>query len=97
MATAPASPEQIDAARERLREIFGFEAFRGVQERVVARVLAGESTLAVMPTGAGKSLCYQLPALLLPGVTLVVRPLIALMEDQVAALRAKGIDARSCR
>ncbi|MDE2303395.1 MAG: DNA helicase RecQ [Sphingomonadales bacterium] len=78
-----------------LREIFGFERFRGVQETVVRRVLAGGDTLAVMPTGAGKSLCYQLPALALPGCCVVVSPLIALMHDQLRAARALGIRAAS--
>ncbi len=76
-----------------LRRIFGFDAFRGVQEQVVMRVLAGQSTLAVMPTGAGKSLTYQLPAAILPGTCVVVSPLIALMHDQLRAARANGIRA----
>ena len=67
-----------------LQSTFGFPAFRGVQQQVVDRVLAGDNTLAVMPTGAGKSLCYQLPAVLLPGTCVVVSPLIALMHDQFA-------------
>lgn len=76
-----------------LREVWGFERFRGVQEAVVARVLGGQGTLAVMPTGAGKSLCYQLPALARPGTGLVVSPLIALMHDQVRSATALGIRA----
>ncbi len=76
-----------------LRERFGHGAFRGGQREVVEGLLAGRSMLAVFPTGGGKSLCYQLPALLLEGVTLVVSPLIALMKDQVDALRARGIAA----
>jgi len=76
-----------------LRTTFGFPAFRGVQERVVDRVLAGERTLAVMPTGAGKSLCYQLPAVAMEGTCLVVSPLIALMHDQLRAAEAVGIRA----
>ena len=76
-----------------LQRIFGFPAFRGVQQQVVARVLAGERTLAVMPTGAGKSLCYQLPATLLEGTCVVVSPLIALMHDQLRAATAVGIRA----
>src|SRR3712207_4158891 len=66
-----------------LKSTFGFDSFRGVQERVVERVMAGQHTLAVMPTGAGKSLCYQLPALARPGTALVISPLIALMHDQI--------------
>ena len=76
-----------------LQRIFGFTAFRGVQEDVVARVLAGTRTLAVMPTGAGKSLCYQLPAVMLDGTCVVVSPLIALMHDQLRAAEAVGIRA----
>ena len=76
-----------------LQSTFGFPAFRGVQEQVVDRVLAGERTLAVMPTGSGKSLCYQLPALALPGTCIVISPLIALMHDQMRAADAIGIRA----
>jgi ATP-dependent DNA helicase RecQ len=78
-----------------LRSVFGFEAFRGVQAQVVDRVLAGRPTLAIMPTGAGKSLCYQLPAIALPGCCIVVSPLIALMHDQLRSARALGIRAAS--
>src|SRR3954454_7503797 len=78
-----------------LKTTFGFDAFRGVQEQVVARVLAGEPTLAVMPTGAGKSLCYQLPALARDGTALVISPLIALMHDQIRSAQALGIRAAS--
>ena len=76
-----------------LHSTFGFPAFRGVQESVVSRVLAGENTLAVMPTGAGKSLCYHLPAVMLDGTCVVVSPLIALMHDQLRAAEAVGIRA----
>ena len=76
-----------------LHRIFGFPAFRGVQADVVHRVLAGERTLAVMPTGAGKSLCYQLPATMMDGCCVVVSPLIALMHDQLRAATAVGIRA----
>ncbi|MEO5494478.1 MAG: DNA helicase RecQ [Sphingomonas sp.] len=76
-----------------LHSTFGFPAFRGVQESVVSRVLAGERTLAVMPTGAGKSLCYQLPSVMLEGTCVVVSPLIALMHDQLRAAEAVGIRA----
>ncbi len=72
---------------------FGHEEFREGQEPVVRALLAGESALALFPTGAGKSLCYQLPAVLLEGTALVISPLIALMKDQVDALRARGIAA----
>ncbi|VWX54975.1 DNA helicase RecQ [Novosphingobium sp. 9U] len=76
-----------------LQDTFGFPAFRGVQERVVARVLNADSTLAVMPTGAGKSLTYQLPAVMLEGTCVVVSPLIALMHDQLRSATANGIRA----
>ena len=76
-----------------LRTYFGHENFREGQEAVVRALLAGESALALFPTGAGKSLCYQLPAVLLEGTALVVSPLIALMKDQVDALRARGVAA----
>src|SRR6516165_8447382 len=76
-----------------LRERFGLEQFRPGQRAVIESVLQGRDVLCVMPTGGGKSLCYQLPALLLPGLTLVVSPLIALMKDQVDALGQRGIRA----
>jgi ATP-dependent DNA helicase RecQ len=78
-----------------LQSVWGFPAFRGVQEQVVGRVLGGEHALAVMPTGAGKSLCYQLPALARPGTALVISPLIALMHDQIRSADAVGIRAAS--
>ncbi|MBX7501433.1 DNA helicase RecQ [Qipengyuania sp. YG27] len=83
----------IAGARQSLKDVFGFDGFRGRQEAVVARVLEGRSTLAVMPTGAGKSLTYQLPAVTLPGTCVVVSPLIALMHDQLRSARANGIRA----
>jgi ATP-dependent DNA helicase RecQ len=79
--------------RATLRDVFGIERLRPGQQDVIDRVLAGARTLAVMPTGAGKSLCYQLPALLLPGRTVVVSPLIALMKDQCESLRELGVHA----
>lgn len=82
-----------DALLEQLHTTFGFTAFRGVQEQVLARVMAGQSTLAIMPTGAGKSLTYQLPAVMLEGTCVVVSPLIALMHDQLRAATANGIRA----
>ncbi|KLE32163.1 DNA helicase RecQ [Aurantiacibacter gangjinensis] len=83
----------MEAARDALRRIYGFADFRGRQADVIARVLAGQSTLAVMPTGAGKSLTYQLPATLLEGTCVVISPLIALMHDQLRSARANGISA----
>ncbi len=78
---------------EILRRVFGFEAFRGHQRAAIDAVVAGEDALVLMPTGAGKSLCYQVPALVRPGVAVVVSPLIALMQDQVAALAQNGVRA----
>lgn len=82
-----------DTVLQVLRRTFHLRSLRPGQQEVITRVLAGKSTLAVMPTGAGKSLCYQLPALMLPGVTVVVSPLIALMQDQYDGLRALGVAA----
>jgi ATP-dependent DNA helicase RecQ len=80
-------------ARAVLAQRFGYPSFRSAQLRVLAPLLAGRHVLAVLPTGAGKSLCYQIPALLADGLTLVVSPLVSLMQDQVAALRRRGIAA----
>ncbi|GBF57799.1 ATP-dependent DNA helicase RecQ [Candidatus Phycosocius bacilliformis] len=88
----PPAPDLSDA-RAVLQRVFGHSDFRGLQGDVVAHVLAGGDGLAVLPTGGGKSMCYQIPALLRPGVGLVVSPLIALMADQVEALRAAGVNA----
>ena len=83
----------MEAARTALKEVFGYEDFRPGQEDAVAAILRGREVMAVMPTGAGKSLCYQIPALVLPGITLVVSPLISLMRDQVSALLQYGVRA----
>src|ERR1700683_2676202 len=83
----------LTAALHRLRTVFGFEAFRPGQAEIVAAILDGRDVLAVMPTGSGKSLCYQLPALVRDGLTVVVSPLIALMRNQVAQLCGYGIAA----
>jgi ATP-dependent DNA helicase RecQ len=85
----PTESELLD----KLQDVFGFRAFRGVQRQVVDRVLAGHSTLAVMPTGAGKSLTFQLPATMLDGICVVISPLIALMHDQLRSASANGIRA----
>jgi len=87
------SADLLPDAHEALHATFGFNAFRGVQEQVVMRALSGRSTLAVMPTGAGKSLTYQLPAVMLEGTCVVVSPLIALMHDQLRSATANGIRA----
>ena len=89
MASVAPSPTPADV----LHRLFGFAGFRGQQEQVVSRVLAGQRTLAVMPTGAGKSLCYQLPAVIMDGTCVVISPLIALMHDQMRAADAVGIRA----
>ncbi|HEX6995870.1 MAG TPA: DEAD/DEAH box helicase, partial [Gammaproteobacteria bacterium] len=89
---APPRPTLADARRV-LREVFGYDAFRGRQEQAIAAALEGRDVLVLMPTGGGKSLCYQIPALVRDGVGLVVSPLIALMEDQVRALREAGVAA----
>ena len=87
-------PEGMVAdAHALLREVWGFDSFRPGQEEIVEAVAAGRDVLAVMPTGGGKSLCFQLPALLRPGLTVVISPLIALMRDQVRALKAAGVEA----
>jgi ATP-dependent DNA helicase RecQ len=88
-----AAPPTHDRAQHLLREVFGYEAFRGHQRAIIAAAVAGRDTLVLMPTGGGKSLCYQIPALLRGGVGIVVSPLIALMQDQVGALRDAGIQA----
>src|SRR5699024_2095727 len=76
-----------------LQNTFGYDAFRGQQEAIVRTVVAGDNALVLMPTGGGKSLCYQIPALASPGSAIVISPLLALMQDQVEALRAVGVNA----
>ncbi len=88
-----AASAPIHDAREALRRHFGFRAFLDGQEAVIGAILAGQDVMIIMPTGGGKSLCYQLPAMVMDGVTVVVSPLIALMKDQVDALRERGIPA----
>jgi len=83
----------MEKALAKLKEVFGYDAFRPLQAEIIADALAGRDVFALLPTGGGKSLCYQLPALLRPGLTLVVSPLIALMKDQVDALTANGVAA----
>ena len=93
--TEPQPPTSPDPARRVLREAFGFTDFRPGQEEVIEAVLAGQDCIAVMPTGAGKSLTFQIPARLLPGCVLVISPLISLMKDQVDGLMASGFKATS--
>ena len=84
----------MDKLREKLKEVFGYSQFRGSQEVVIQNIMAGKNTFVIMPTGAGKSLCYQLPALMKEGTAIVISPLIALMKNQVDQLNAFGINAR---
>ncbi len=93
MAAVPPVAPDLAAARRALREVFGYPDFRPGQDDIVAEVLSGRDVLAVMPTGAGKSMCYQLPAIVSGGLVVVVSPLIALMRDQVAQLRTNGVPA----
>ncbi len=86
--------EEKDALKESLKEIFGYSQFRGNQERVIKNLLNGKNTFVIMPTGAGKSLCYQLPAMIRDGLAIVISPLIALMKNQVDQMNAYGVNAR---
>ncbi|MCE0506393.1 DNA helicase RecQ [Roseivivax sp. GX 12232] len=86
-------PRDLPGAEALLRDVFGYDCFRPGQGEIVEAVSAGQDVLAIMPTGGGKSLCFQLPALMRPGLTLVISPLIALMRDQVRALREAGVSA----
>jgi ATP-dependent DNA helicase RecQ len=90
-----AGPQPLDAPLDVLKDVFGYDSFRPGQEEVVETLLSSSSVLAVMPTGAGKSLCFQVPALVFGGLTIVVSPLVALMDDQVAALKANGVAAEA--
>ena len=83
----------IENCRQLLRKIYGFDGFRPGQEEIIKSALEGRDSLVIMPTGSGKSLCYQIPALVKQGVCVVVSPLIALMQDQVSALSQLGVSA----
>ncbi|KYG71168.1 ATP-dependent DNA helicase RecQ [Roseivirga ehrenbergii] len=84
----------MEELRKKLKEVFGYDTFRGNQEPVIKNILAGKNTFVIMPTGAGKSMCYQLPAIVRPGTAIVISPLIALMKNQVDQMNAVGINAR---
>ena len=88
---APTSEQALQV----LKTVYGYDQFRGRQAEVIEALLNGHSTLAVMPTGMGKSICFQIPSLIFGGLTLVVSPLVALMEDQVMALKLAGVAAES--
>src|SRR6185312_12536406 len=82
--------EEKNVLKERLKEIFGYSQFRGNQETIIRNLLNGKNTFVIMPTGAGKSLCYQLPAMVREGLAVVISPLIALMKNQVDQMNAYG-------
>jgi ATP-dependent DNA helicase RecQ len=83
-----------NSLKKNLKEIFGFDNFRGEQEKIIKSIISGKNTFVIMPTGAGKSLCYQLPATVLEGTAIVISPLIALMKNQVDQMMAFGINGQ---
>src|SRR5258706_6759066 len=91
--TASPAPLVVSDALQALHRVFGYDAFRGSQQDIISHVVSGGDALVLMPTGGGKSLCYQIPALVREGVGVVISPLIALMQDQVDALTALGVRA----
>ena len=85
----------MDNMHKILKSVYGYDDFRPGQEKLISHILSGRDVLGIMPTGAGKSLCFQVPALLFPGLTIVISPLISLMQDQVQALKARGVRAET--
>ena len=84
----------VEVLRSKLKEVFGYDQFRGNQEKIILNLLARKNTFVIMPTGAGKSMCYQMPAIVQEGTAIVISPLIALMKNQVDQMNAVGVNAR---